>query len=159
MPVSTRRMLLASLASGLAFFIIPFVGVIIGVSQMPFLNPDGTPDNAPLRGGAAFVLVSPILFAFVTLFAFCGGLLLQHLRRLNPRALLSVVVSLSVIAGLIVASQSRFGWNDALVGFLVFSALVFGASSLSAWVWWKVAFWRKRMRTRNSQAGRSARGA
>jgi hypothetical protein len=50
---------------------------------MPFLNPDGSPDNAPVRGAGVFILFSPILFLVV---AFFGAMVLQRVGQLKPRA-------------------------------------------------------------------------
>src|SRR2546430_7074028 len=89
--ITKRRMFLASLASAIAFFVLPAVGLLVGWMQMPFLNPDGTPDNAPVRGAAVFVLFSPALFVLLVAITFCGALLLQHFRQLKPRALVNIV--------------------------------------------------------------------
>jgi hypothetical protein len=137
--IATTRLLAASLAGAAAFFIVPAICIVIGWFQMPFLNADGTPDNAPARGGAAFVLSSPVLFLLIVAFAFVGGWLLQHYRRLNPRALFCVVVVVSLAAGILPAAQMPFGWLDALIMFLAFAVLTFLASGVCAWVWWAVA--------------------
>src|SRR5437879_8657556 len=91
---SKLRLLAASLASAAAFFAVPAVGFMIGWSQMPYLNADGTPDNAPVRGAGVFILLSPVLFVLITAFAFFGGLLLRRFGQLKPKALLLIVVLL-----------------------------------------------------------------
>src|SRR6267143_3507274 len=136
---SKLRLLVASLASAAAFFVVPAIGLVIGWSQMPYLNADGTPDNAPVRVAGVFILLSPVLFVLITAFAFFGGLLLRRFGQLKPKALLFVVVLLSVSAGTLFARDMPFGWKDALISFVAFAALVFVASGLSAFAWWKVA--------------------
>ena len=106
---------------------------------MPYLNADGTPDNAPVRGAGVFILLSPVLFVLITAFAFFGGLLLRRFGQLKPKALLLIVVLLSIAGGALFARDMPFGWKDTLISFLVFAALVFVASGLSALAWWKVA--------------------
>jgi uncharacterized membrane protein len=132
-------MLVASVASAAAFFIVPAIGFIIGWLEMPYLNPDGTPDNAPIRGAGIFVLISPVIFVLFTAFAFLGTLLLQHFKQLRPMALASIVTVASFGLGFVMVLDRPFGWRDALYYFVGFSGLILAALSLSALVWWKVA--------------------
>jgi hypothetical protein len=111
--ITKRRMLVASLASAAAFFIVPAIGFIIGWLEMPYLNPDGTPDNAPIRGAGIFVLVSPVLFILFTAFTFLGAVLLQRIKQLRPLALASIVAVTSFGLGFVMVLDRPFGWHDA----------------------------------------------
>lgn len=134
----------ASVISGLAFLVLPFIGVVIGFMQMPFLNPDGSPDNAPVRGGAAFVLMSPIIFVIVASIAFVIALGLRRLQCVTPRALFVVVLAVSAAVGAWFATATSFGWLDALIAFVIMGGLMFLASGFAAWAWWRVAVGRRR---------------
>jgi hypothetical protein len=132
-------MFLASLAAAAAFFVLPIVGLVILAFQMPYLNPDGTPDNAPLRGAFAFVFFSPVLFALLASFGFGVTLALRRIQKLTPKALLTVVVTAGLTIGLFAAQERRFGWPDVLITFVAFFLLTVAALGLSSWVWWKIA--------------------
>ena len=65
--ITKRRMFLASLASAIALFVVPFILVSM---EMPYSRPDGTPDNAPLRATAILVLISPVIFVLFSVVTF-----------------------------------------------------------------------------------------
>jgi len=67
-------MLYASLASAAAFLVVPAIVSYIA-TQTHYVNLDGTPDNAPVRGAGIFLLISPVLFVMVTVLTFSGALL------------------------------------------------------------------------------------
>jgi len=133
------RLLRASLASAAAFFVVPAICFVIGWMEMPYLNPDGSPDNAPVRGAGIFMLISPVLFVLFTAFTFVVAVLLQHIKQLKPMVLASIVMVASFGLGFVMVLDRPFGWRDALYYFMVFSALIIATLSLSALVWWKVA--------------------
>jgi hypothetical protein len=136
--ITKRRIFYASLAAAAAFFVVPAVGSFI-VMQTPSVNPDGTPDNAPVRAVGVFLFLSPLLFAAVAGLTFAIALLLQYFRQLKPAVLAGVIVVVSVGLGSIMVLDRPFGWRDALYYFVGFTALIFATLSLSALVWWKVA--------------------
>jgi len=136
--ITKRRMFYASLASAPAFFVVLAVGSYI-VTQTPYQNLDGTPDNAPMRGVGIFFLISPILFVVVTALTFTIALLLQHLKQLRPPVLASLVTMVSISLGFLMVLDRPFGWRDALYYFVGFAGLILGTLGLSAFVWWKVA--------------------
>ena len=115
--IPARRMFLASLVGAAAFFVVPAICVVIGFLQMPYLNADGTPDNGPVRGAAAFVLLSPALFLVIAASAFLSGRRLQRIGYLASHVLLRIVLGVSIAAGLLPALDARFGWVDALTNF------------------------------------------
>jgi uncharacterized membrane protein len=146
-------MFLASVIAGLAFLVLPFVGVIIGLMQMPFLNSDGTPDDAPVRGGAALVLMSPIIFVIVASVAFVIALVLKKLQCLTPQALIVVVLAASGAVGAWFAASTSFGWLDALIAFVIMGGSMFLASGFAAWTWWRVAVGRRRAESAHDLRG------
>lgn len=131
-------MFYASAASAAAFFVVPAIGCFLAM-QTPFLNLDGSPDNAPVRGVGIFILVSPIVFVAVATATFAGALLLQYVKQLRPMVLVGTVTVLSLALGVVMALDRPFGWYDALYYFVGFAASIFATLSLSSLVWWKVA--------------------
>jgi hypothetical protein len=131
-------MFYASLASAAAFFVVPAVGSYI-VTQTPSLNPDGTPDNVPVRAVGVLLFMSPFLFVVVAGLTFAGAVLLQRIGQLKPAVLTGIVAVVSVGLAFVMVLDRPFGWRDALYYFVGFAALILSTLSLSALVWWKVA--------------------
>jgi hypothetical protein len=50
------------------------LGAIYTVFLVPFVNPDGSPDNAPNRGAGFFLFVLPVLFLLSLAVSYVGGL-------------------------------------------------------------------------------------
>ena len=136
--ITKRRMFYASLASAAAFFVVAAVGSYI-VAQTPYLNPDGTPDNAPIRAVGVLLFIPPLLFFVVAGLTFASAVLLHYVQQLKPAVLAGIVVVVSVGLGFVMVLDRPFGWRDALYYFVGFTALIFATLSLSALVWWKVA--------------------
>jgi len=136
--ITKRRMLYASLASAAAFLVVPAIVSYIA-TQTHYVNLDGTPDNAPVRGAGIFLLISPVLFVMVTVLTFSGALLLQRVGQLKPLVLAGIVAVVSVGLGFVMVVDRPFGWHDALYYFVGFTALILATLSLSALVWWRVA--------------------
>ena len=134
--VTKRRMFLASLASAIALFVVPFILVSM---EMPYSRPDGTPDNAPLRATAILVLISPVIFVLFSFVTFVLAVFLQHLGQLKPKVLASIVVVASVGLGFVMVLDRPFGLFDALYYFAGFSVLVLATLRVAVFVWWKVA--------------------
>ena len=140
MPLITkRRMFLASLASAVALFVVPVIGFILGSMEIPYMRPDGTPDNAPARATGILLLISPVVFVLFSLVTFVGAVFLQHLSQLKLKILASIVIVASVGLGFVMVLDRPFGLYDALYYFVGFSALVLATLSVSVFVWWKVA--------------------
>jgi hypothetical protein len=133
-------MFYASLASAAAFFVVPAIGSFISM-QTPYMNLDGTPDNAPARGVGIFLLISPLLFVLVGGLTFAGAVLLQRLNQLRPQVLTTIVIVASLGLALLMVLDRPFGWRDAAYYFAGFAALILATFGLSALVWWKVATW------------------
>jgi hypothetical protein len=135
-----RTFLVASVAATGAFFVVALVlGLISSWFEMPYMNPDGTPDNAPIRAAGILIMLSPLIFVLFAAVVFLTALMLQRIRRLTPRGLLTVVVLASVGTAALMVSDRPFGWKDMLYyfcGFAVTDFLLFGSA---AWAWWKVA--------------------
>lgn len=101
------------------------------------LNPDGTPDNPPLRGAAFFLLASPLLFAVVSLFY---GLSIHLLHRAVRLSLFSLcAASLAATTVLWVWLVVRAGEisidgtvETTIVSTAVAAVLLFG--SLASWI-------------------------
>jgi hypothetical protein len=136
--VTKRRIFYASVASAVAFFVVPAIACFM-VMKMPYLSFDGTPDNAPTRGVGIFMLISPIVFVSVAALTFAGAILLQHLKQLRPTVICSVVIAASFGLAFAMVLDRPLGWHDALYYFAGFTALIFATVGLSALVWWKVA--------------------
>jgi hypothetical protein len=136
--ITKRRMFYASAASAAAFFVVPAIGCFLAM-QMPYLNLDSGPDNAPVRGVGIFILVSPVVFIAVATVTFVGALLLQHVKQLRPTVLAGTITVLSLGLGFLMVLDRPFGWYDALYYFVGFAASIFATLSLSILVWWKVA--------------------
>jgi hypothetical protein len=136
--ITKRRIFYASLAAAAAFFVVPAVGSFI-VAQTPSLNPDGTPDNAPIRAVGVFLIISPLLFVAVAGLTFAIALLLQYFRQLKPAVVVGIVAVVSIGLGFVMVLDRPFGWRDALYYFVGFTALILVTLSLTAFVWWKVA--------------------
>jgi hypothetical protein len=135
-----RRFFVASVAAAGAFLAVALiVGLVDSWFEMPYTNPDGTPDNAPIRAAGILLMLSPVLFILLTALTFFSALLLRGIGRLTPRALITVVVLASISAAFLMAVGRPFGWRDMLYYFLGFAAIIFVPSSSAAWVWWKVA--------------------
>ncbi len=135
-----RTFLVASVAAAGAFFVVALIiGLVSSWFEMPYTNPDGTPDNAPIRAAGILIMLSPLIFVLLAALAFFTTLLLQKVRRLTPRALLTVVLLASVATAVLMVSDRPFGWKDMLYyfcGFVVINLLLLGSA---AWAWWKVA--------------------
>jgi hypothetical protein len=137
--VATSRMFVASLASTAAFFLVPIVGMFIDWANGPYVSPDGSPDNAPIRAAGLFMVLSPAIFLAVAVATFAIALFLQRLKLLRPRVLTIMVALLGVTLALIMVLDRPFGWEDRLYYFLGFLALIVATLGISSFVWWKVA--------------------
>ncbi len=142
--ITRRRMFYASLASAAAFFVVPVIGCFL-VMETPYLNVDGTPDNAPARGVGIFMLISPAVFMSVAALTFSGAALLQYFNQLRPTVLACIVTAVSLGLSFVMVLNRPFGWYDALYYFVGFAALIFATVTVSTLVWWIVA-----MRTTNT---------
>src|SRR5207302_1808861 len=111
--ITKRRMFYASLASAAAILVVLAISSYI-VMQTPYQNPDGTPDNAPIRAVGIFFLISPVLFVAVAALTFAGAVLLLHLKQLRPLVLASMVTILSIGLAFLMVLDRPFGWRDAL---------------------------------------------
>jgi len=131
-------MFYASLASAAAILVVLAISSYI-VMQTPYQNPDGTPDNAPIRAVGIFFLISPVLFVAVAALTFAGAVLLLHLKQLRPLVLASMVTILSIGLAFLMVLDRPFGWRDALYYFVGFAGLNLATLGLSALVWWRVA--------------------
>ena len=136
--ITKRRMFYASLASAVAFLVVLAIGCYV-VTQTPYQNLDGTPDNAPIRAVGVLLFISPALFVIVTVLAFVSALVLQRLKQLRPRVLAGIVAIISVGLGFVMVLDRPFGWHDRLYYFVGFSGLILATLSISTVVWWKVA--------------------
>ena len=135
-----RRFLLASIAASGAFFVVAFIiGLVSSWFEMPYMRPDSTPDNAPIRAAGILIMLSPLIFVLLTALVFFTTLSLQSIRRLTPRASLTVVVLASVGIAVLMASGRPFGWKDMLYYFCGFAVINFLLLGSAAWTWWKVA--------------------
>ena len=72
--VATSRIFVASLASAAAFFLVPIAGILINWAGGPYVSPDGSPDNAPIRAAGLFVVFSPAIFVAVAAVTFAIAL-------------------------------------------------------------------------------------
>lgn len=101
------------------------------------LNPDGTPDNPPMRGAGLFLLASPFLFGILLMFYAISIELLQRASRLSRISLCST--SLAAAVGLwfwLVVREGDVSTEDA-VGITILSAVVGAlllAGALASWV-------------------------
>ena len=136
--MTKRRMFVASLASAAAFIAVLVAGSYIAV-QTPYLNAEGTPDNAPIRAAGILLLISPLLFVVVTSFMFAGALLLQHIKQLKPTVIAVIVSVASVGLGFVMILDRPFGWLDALYYFVGFTTFALATITVSALAWWKMA--------------------
>ncbi len=64
-----------------------------------YLNPDGTPDNAPIRAIGVLIIISPLLFGVITGIFYAGGLILKALGHLKPLVIAALVPLASVVLG------------------------------------------------------------
>jgi hypothetical protein len=135
-----RTFLIASAAAAGAFFVVALImGLLESWFGMPYTNPDGTPDNAPIRAAGILIMLSPLIFVLLTALVFFTTLLLRSIRRLTPRVLLTVVVLTSVGTAVLMVSDRPFGWKDMLYYFCGFAVINFLLLGSAAWAWWKVA--------------------
>ncbi|EHL21204.1 hypothetical protein KYG_19158 [Acidovorax sp. NO-1] len=136
-------MLFASLGAAIAFLSIAAFCILPAV-QTPFMNADGTPDNAPIRGAGILILISPLIFVLLSAGTFSIAALLQRFNRLTPRSLATIAVATSLCLAVLMVLSRPFGWRDQLyymACFSVFLLVTFGTSTL---VWWKIANWPRR---------------
>jgi hypothetical protein len=137
--VTKRRMFLASLGSAVLFMAIASIAAYLEM-QTPSQNPDGTPDNAPIRAIGILIILSPLLLGVITGIFFAGGLTLKALGHLKPLVLAGLVPLASIVLGFLMILDRPFGWRDQLhyfVGFTGIWLLVLVPSTL-LW-WWVVA--------------------
>lgn len=97
------RTVLASFVGATVACAPPALGGLYAV-LVGFVNPDGSPDNAPARGAAFLLLVSPFLFVIVWTFFALSILLLHRASRLS-------VTSLCLVGGVMAIAS----WGVALV--------------------------------------------
>lgn len=137
--ITKRRMFFASLGSAVVFMTIAAIAAYLEM-RTPSLNPDGTPDNAPIRAIGVLIIISPLLFGVITGIFYAGGLILKALGHLKPLVIAGLVPLASVVLGFLMILDRPFGWRDQLhyfVGFTSIWLLVLGPSTL-LW-WWLVA--------------------
>ena len=136
-------MLFASLGAAIAFEAVAAFGILPAVLT-PYMNADGTPDNAPVRAAGILILIAPLIFMLLTAATFFIAALLQRFNRLTPRSLATITVATSVCLAIPMVLSRPFGWRDQLhyaAGFFVFLLAMLGTSAV---VWWKVATWPRR---------------
>jgi hypothetical protein len=99
MPIqreSDVRAVLASFAGAAVACGLPVLGSLYSVLGPGFVNPDGSPDNAPARGAGLFLLASPFLFVIVWAFFALSILLLHRASRLSCPSLCLVSAATAV---------------------------------------------------------------
>ena len=143
---SNWRFLLASFASTITLFMplaLITVAGVLGVLEEPGYRPDGTPDNAPMRGAGILLVTAPFLFIGV----FFTTLVVTHQLRatgdLKKRTLYLGATVFSALIGIwvaIVAAASRQATTFDIFSSSLFAvALAFVSSASAVWVWWRVA--------------------
>jgi len=128
----------AALVASLATLLIPVGTALWTVFSPPALNPDGSPDNAPLRGAGFFLLASPVfLLALATYFALVP-VILRRIRRLSFSVLLVFNVLPSTMLALLFGIQGlrAFGPTDGAIAFGLFGGFSFISLSLGSCAWW-----------------------
>jgi len=102
-----------------------------------FVNPDGTPDNPPMRGAGVFLLASPLLFGIVAVFYAVAIQVLFRVGRLSAAYLSSVSISAGAAFWIwMVVRAGSVSWDDA-VGIAVLSGIVavlLVGGSLASWL-------------------------
>ena len=139
-PLTLRRMLFASLAAAFAFLAVPAC-CLLSVVLTPYMNADGTPDNAPVRAAGILILISPLIFILLTAATFFITALLQRFNRLAPRSLATIAVATSLCLAVLMVLSRPFRWQDQLYYMACFSVFLLATFGTSAVVWWKIATW------------------
>jgi FtsH-binding integral membrane protein len=134
----TSRLALAALASaGIAW------ALLVAAAYYEMVTPyaeDPTWD-APERGAAIFIMLSPAVFLLWWLAAFVAGLVLRSRNALNPRAVALVVIAAAVGLGAFLLLLAHSGEESPLLLVKIFSfvtaaaAAIIGASSVA---WWRI---------------------
>ncbi len=101
------------------------------------LNPDGTPDNPPMRGAGLFLLASPLLFGTLLMFYVTNIQVLQWAARLSRTSLCSTSLAAAVALWFwLVVREGDVSTDDA-VGITILSGVVGAlllAGALACWV-------------------------
>ena len=140
MPVESMSRIRRGVASlvGAAVALAPGVlGACYTVFGPGFVNPDGTPDNPPMRAAGVFLLASPLLFGILAAFY---GVAIQALFRAGrlsatPLSLVSIAAGVAFWIWMLVRAGSVSS-GDA-VGIAVLSgivALLLTGGSLASWL-------------------------
>jgi len=100
------------------------------------LNPDGAPDNPPMRGAGLFLLASPPLFGILLMFYALSIHLLHWAARLSRTSLCSTSLAAAVALWFwLVVREGEVSTGDAL-GITIISAVVGAlllAGALASW--------------------------
>ena len=103
--IAKRRMFFASLGSAVVFMTIAAIAAYLEM-RTPSLNPDGTPDNAPIRAIGVLIIISPLLFGVITGIFYAGGLILKALGHLKPLVIAALVPLASVVLGFLMILEA-----------------------------------------------------
>jgi hypothetical protein len=134
--VSLRKTLAALLGATVA--LAPGVmGACYTVFGPILVNPDGTPDNPPMRGAGLFLLASPVLFVILVAFYALTIQLLHRVARLSRASICSVGLAAAAALWVLLVIREGELSSDTAIGITVVSAVIAScllAGSLASWI-------------------------
>lgn len=137
---SLARSALRALVAAIAALAVPVGLALALVFGPPSVNPDGSPDNAPVRGAALFLFVSPVLLLLLACYFSLAAGVLQRLRPISLPALLACNLLPSLGVGFLfgIHGLRTFGTRDAAISLALFGAFSLGFLGLGSLAWWLV---------------------